>query len=292
MNPELIKVKINQAILTKNDEQLEQYAKILKSSIIKSDNFFQQYFDVLFEILTQENLLNLKSAWNFFFALKNCRDLLSKEQKKICATSLETIYRIFDDINLDKVINNIESIIAKENGKELELAASDIEDSFFGMDHYPSDLFNFLISKMNESSFLNFEYTSQLLSTFRYNFELLSDSQKEILVETIKINFNKFKDFVSQVALIYFLGHYLANENALNAICYLKKIADDNSRSYVPHGFEFLIYKLTDENLLRKAKDELLEMQNDPLENVRYEANRSLQKLVIQGYIIEGYEPI
>lgn len=77
MNPELIKAQINQAIITQNNEQLRQYAHTLKTAILETDELLEQYFEILLDLLTNDNLLNLESAWDFFFVLKSCRDFFN-----------------------------------------------------------------------------------------------------------------------------------------------------------------------------------------------------------------------
>lgn len=54
MNPELMEKNIYQAIDARDDEKLEKYAHDLKFSILKADDFLEQYFALLLKLLNQQ----------------------------------------------------------------------------------------------------------------------------------------------------------------------------------------------------------------------------------------------
>ncbi|MGL4882067.1 MAG: hypothetical protein ACRC8K_13525, partial [Waterburya sp.] len=146
MNLELIEKNIYQAIDAMDDEKLEKYAHDLKFSILKADDFLEEYFALLLRLLNQQKFVEMKGAWNFFKILKNCRELLSDAQIKQFLPAFKIAYTAFDEINPDVVKESIHQAIALNDSTKLEKCILDLDNCFFGVDHFPEDIFKFLIS--------------------------------------------------------------------------------------------------------------------------------------------------
>jgi hypothetical protein len=73
------------------------------------------------------------------------------------------------------------------------------------------------------------------------------------------------------------LGEFFADEKAFQVLCRLKTLQAEGPRSLVPHGLEHIITGSGDKQLVRKAYTELLQMKNDPSEQVRDAVDDSLE---------------
>jgi len=281
MNPELIKVKINQAILSQDHQLLQQYACDLRSAISEADKSLEQYFEVLLELLTQENLLDMESAWDFFFILKNCRELLSDFQKQKLILNIESVYKSFDEVSLDQIQKDIHQAIFNKNIIEFKKSIDELSNGLFGVNHFPSEIFEFVISLLKQENLLELNGSWHLFTFIEFNWELISSSQKNQLLSSLEIAYVKFQEWMSHFIISEILGEYFANEQAFELLCRLGMLDNENHRSFIPHGLEHIIKGSDNKELSQKAYIHLLQMKSDPSEKVRDEVEESLQQLAI-----------
>lgn len=279
MTPDLIKVRINQAILSQDRDLLKQYASDLKSAILEANKSLEQYFEVLLELLNQDNLLNMQSAWDFFFIFKNCRELLSDSQKQKLILNIESVYKSFDEVSLDRIQKDIHQAISDKNIIGFEKCVNDLDNGLFGVNHFPSEVFELVISLLKQKNFLELDDSWHLLTFIEFNWELISSSQKDRLLLSLEIAYVKFKEWMGQFVISAMLGEYFANEQAFEVLCRLGISENEDLRYFIPHGFEHIIRDSNDKELSQKAYNHLLQMKSDPSEEVREQAENSLLKV-------------
>lgn len=194
---------------------------------------------------------------------------------------MNTAYTAFKEINPDVVKESIHQAITLNDSTKLQKCINDFDTYFFGIDHFPKDIFNFLISLLYKNNVLNMNGSWHLLMSFQYNWELLSDEQKTKLILTLESVYIKFKDRMSLFVISELLGENFRNEQALQVLCKLKNLTSEEHRSFVPHGLEHIVRDSQDKNLSEKAYFELLQMKKDTSEQVRYEVNLSIQRIEV-----------
>jgi hypothetical protein len=143
---------------------------------------------------------------------------------------------------------------------------------------FPDEVFQLILNLLSQKYFLELEESRPILYVLRSNFDLLSEPQKNEIFVALKNSYEKFRDWMSWFTISEIFGECFQNKQALQALCELKKIANEHPRSFIAHGLEHLA-KSQDYNLAKSALDELLSLKNDPSERVQYEANLSLQRL-------------
>ncbi len=116
-----------------------------------------------------------------------------------------------------------------------------------------------------------------MLFILEFEWQLLSDSQKERLLPALETSSAAFTDWMCWFNISVLLGEFFADEKALQVLCRLKTIQAEGPRSLVPHGLEHLISDSRDARLAKIAYAELLDMKNDPSEKVRDAVDDSLK---------------
>ncbi|BAZ45952.1 hypothetical protein NIES4102_29800 [Chondrocystis sp. NIES-4102] len=279
MNPKLIKNNIAQALAVMDEQKIEKYAHDLKLLILNKDDDFELYFIVLLELLNQPDFAEISLAWNYFKILKSCQYLLSQSQKTRFFTTIASAYKAFEETNPYDLQNAIQQAITLNDSIIIEKHILELDSCFFGLEHFPEDIFSFLISLFTQDNVLNMNGSWHLLMPLQYNWELLSDEQKKQLILTLESVYIKLQDWMSLFIISEILGENFANEQAFDVLCKFKNIESVQHRSFVPHGFEHIVRDSPNKKLAEKAYFELLQMKEDSSPIVRDEVTLSIKRI-------------
>jgi len=149
---------------------------------------------------------------------------------------------------------------------------------------FDARLFDYLLFLLQESDFLQAEGASNVLFLIEDDWSLLSSKQKEIILPELIRTYPLFKDPMAWFAIAELLGEYFADENAFRALQQLKNVKDEEPRSLVPMGFEQIV-RHSSKELATRAFNEIIKMREDDSEQVRMEANISLNRLAAQDLL-------
>lgn len=181
-------------------------------------------------------------------------------------------------MNREKLAQLLNKAIEDNDGKSLAKLKDYMDELNLRSGCFLEENFNLIVSCMQQKKFLESKKSSNLLYIF-YDWESLSESQKDRLLPELENAYGKLKDWRSWFMISEFLGEYYQNIKAFEALCRLKMLKASGPRSLVPHGFEHIVTDAVDKNLAKKAFNELMQMKNDPSEDVRNEVLTSLQRI-------------
>jgi hypothetical protein len=277
MKLEILESKITQAIAYKDEEKLKKLCVVLKQGIISSIDERYQYFLLLIKILSDKNLLDLSSAWDYFFLLKNHRELLTDSQKSKFIPQFISICHSFNEESIDSTKILLNQALFDKNEVEFKKCVDAIDTSFFGLNHFPVEIFEFCLSVLRETEFLDFDKSWYLLFIFDLNFSTLSCEQENALLCEFETLFSFAKYQMLNFMIIEILGKRYSDERALGVLTRLMAIEAEDSRSLVPHGLEHIAFQ--NESLASQAYCQLVKMQDDPSVRVKEEVSISLLKI-------------
>ncbi|HMA34192.1 MAG TPA: hypothetical protein VKY74_06880 [Chloroflexia bacterium] len=186
-----------------------------------------------------------------------------------------------DEADLWAMINHT---IAAGDGEQLEAAGYQLGTLSIERGHFPERSFDSLLDLMNRQDFLDLEGSYHLLNVLDFQWEDLSERQKERLLPSLESSYARFKDHMSWVMISVLLGEQYKNEEAFQALRRLRSVEDEVQRSWVSHGLEHIVDSSGDDSLSRKAYAELVQMRNDPSEYVRHGVEGFLWELANTGY--------
>ncbi|MEJ1937176.1 hypothetical protein WDZ92_43840, partial [Nostoc sp. NIES-2111] len=129
---------------------------------------------------------------------------------------------------------------------------------------------------LKREKFLASNGSWHFLKVIEFNFQVLSDAQKDNLLPLLETSYSAFTDWMSWFVISEILGQCFADERAFEILCSLKSLAAEEPRSLIPHGFEHIARESRNEDLARKAYAELLQMRDDVSPQVRDEVQISL----------------
>jgi hypothetical protein len=187
-----------------------------------------------------------------------------------------------------KVIHErIAAAIANRDGAELQQAVYNLHTLIIYADDFPEQSFEFVLSMMQQRAFLEMEGSHHLLYIFEHAWawDSLSESQRDRLMPALEAIYAEVTDWMSWFVISSLLGDHYMNEQALETLCRLKEVKAEGPRSLVPHGLEHLVTSSGNNDLAHSAYRELMQMKNDPSEQVRKEVSISLQRIANEGYV-------
>lgn len=282
MNVASIEETVNKAISFSDTMLLRECAYAMKTNILSAGHVSEQHFNFLLGLLNEQNFLNLGGGWYFIIVLGENREFLSDDQKLRWLPAIRLAHEAFDEMNPELITEAIYSSSAMQM-KECRQA---ISLSICPSSPFPEHYFALFLKLMKQQEFLELEHgygSADLLSILEFEWELLSDSQKERLLPALETSYGSFTDWMCWFNISVLLGEHFADEKALQVLCRLKTIQAEGPRSLVPHGLEHIISDSRDDRLAKIAWDELLAMKNDPCEQVRDGVEDSLISLTNQG---------
>jgi len=155
-----------------------------------------------------------------------------------------------------------------------------LDDNLTFCKNFPEEIFQMILSLLKRREILELEESHCLfINVLLINRELLSEEQKERLLPALKDSYERFEDWMSWFVISEIIGEFYQDRRAFETLCSLKTLSKECPRAFVPHGLEHIVQNESDEELSREALAELLQMKNDPSEQVRYEVSISLQRL-------------
>jgi hypothetical protein len=172
----------------------------------------------------------------------------------------------------------LQAILAADSS-QMYTYAYDLETSLLGVELFPVEHFELLMKLLCQTAFLEAEGSWHFLKLLESNWGILSDYQKEQLLPALEAVYGCFTDWMSWFVISEILGSYYANEQALQSLQRLKNLPQEGPRSFVPHGLEHIVKDCKDQRVAKMAFVELLQMKADPSEDVRDEAEISLERL-------------
>jgi len=153
-------------------------------------------------------------------------------------------------------------------------------------DNQPFDeqVFGCIIDLLRQADFLEAEDSSVVLSVIENDWSLLTVEQKSRLLSGIVQAYPSFKDPISCFIIAEILGEYFADEDAFHALQHLESVEREEPRSLVPMGFEQIV-RHSSKELATRAFKEIIKMREDDFEQVRMEADISLNRLASQDLL-------
>jgi hypothetical protein len=156
---------------------------------------------------------------------------------------------------------------------------TELDSAILTTDEWPSAFYQEISELQGNQDFLRLDKSWTLLYFLNNNWEHLSAQQRQGLRNSLREGFDKYKNWMGAFVTSEIIGERYADEEALEALVYLGKVARLPARALVPHGLETLA-KTTDSKSLRdRAIKQLQEMQSSHSDEVRQEASISLEKL-------------
>lgn len=187
-------------------------------------------------------------------------------------------------MNEQKLQDVLKQAITTGNSEQLGDYIEDMLLLVQDVDHFPPSSFDLILTIMIQQAFLEMEGSHHLLLLFEQTWKFLSDDQKDRLLPVLESTYVRFTDDLSWFVISELLGEYFRDDRALMVLHRLRALEAEMPRSLVPHGLEHIVKSSSDKSLARRAYEELLEMKNDPSEQVRGEVDISLQILANRGH--------
>lgn len=145
---------------------------------------------------------------------------------------------------------------------------------------FDEGIFKELLLLLVEPSFIGSDNSSNALKMLEYDWASFSTGQTEELRGVLVTIYDKLLDPLSWFIISELLGEYYADPGALEDLRSLKRIViDDEPRSLIPMSFEKLILYSPSETVKADALIELIDMKDDPSEQVRAEVETSFNRL-------------
>lgn len=278
MNVNPIEEAINRAITSGDTMLLRECAYAMKTNILSAGYVSEQRFNFWLNLLNDRDFLNLGGGWCFIIVLGENEELLPDDQKPRWLPAIRLAHEAFDEMNPDLITEAIYQAISCGSAMQLKECCSAISLFLPASGLFPENYFALFLKLMKQQEFLALEHgSSDLLFILKFEWELLSDSQKERLLPALETSYAAFTDWMCWFNISALLGEFFADEKALQVLCRLKTIQAEGPRSLVPHGLEHLISDSGDDRLAKIAYAELLDMKNDPSEKVRDAVDDSLK---------------
>lgn len=177
------------------------------------------------------------------------------------------------------LINKIEKSILKKDLNYLDELVFQVDEMLLEEGRFPDQLFEGIIKIIAKKEFLKLTQSWYLLKLFEENIDILSEGQKEKLLETLQLVFNAFYDTTSCFLITEIIVELFLDERSLNTLRKLKLIKEKSYRAIVPHGFHWFVKKCKDKNLTNQAYNELITMKNDSDPDVRKQSEVELRML-------------
>jgi hypothetical protein len=187
-------------------------------------------------------------------------------------------------MNEQELQDVLKQAITTGNGEQLRDYSQEMELLAEDVDHFPPSSFDLILTLMLQQTFLEMEGSHGLLLLFEYTWAFLSDDQKDRLLPVLESTYGRFTDWLSWFVITELLGKYFGDDRALMVLHRLRALESEVPRSLVPQGLQHIVKSSSDKDLARRAYEELLQMKNDPSEEVRGEVDISLQILANRGY--------
>lgn len=139
--------------------------------------------------------------------------------------------------------------------------------------------FDFYVEVLQCEDFRRMEGSWYWLKSMQGNWEYLSGTQKQRLLEVLEEVYPGLEDWMGCFVISELLGSYFGDRRALEVLRRLRITAPDTARALLPHGFEHLIEESQDRQLVETALLELNAMRDDPASLVREETEQAVARL-------------
>ncbi len=278
MKLKTIKKTINQAIVSSDANLLRECFYFFKKTL-SSVQIYAEYFDFLSKLLNQEKFLELGGGWYFIMLLQEMVLNLSADEQQRLLPSLQIANEAFDNINPKIIEEAIEQAITAGEEVQMQECANAILATMSMKNYFSEYYFDMIISLLRQKEFLASNGSWHFLKVIQFNFQLLSDAQKDSLLPLLETSYSAFTDWMSWFVISEILGQCFADGRAFEILCSLKSLVETEPRSLIPHGFEHIAKESHNEALARKAYAELLQMRDDVSPQVRDEVEISLAQI-------------
>lgn len=288
MNTDSIEATIRSAITLGDTILLRECAYAMKADISSAGSVSEQRFNFLIGLLDDQEFLNLGGSWCFIIVLGRNEAFLPDDQKPRWLPAIRLAHDAFYEMNPELITEAIYQAISCGSATQMRECCDAISLSISPSGPFPEHYFALFLKLMKQQEFLELEHgygASALLHILEFEWELLSDSQKERLLPALETSYAAFTDWMCWFDISVLLGEFFADERALQVLCRLKTIQAEGPRSLVPHGLEHIISDSGDDRLAKKAYAELLAMKNDPSEEVRDAVDDSLR--IVAKFVIK-----
>jgi hypothetical protein len=144
---------------------------------------------------------------------------------------------------------------------------------------FPAPVFETVLSVLSDGSVSLLGNSSQLFLLLELEWNNLSAAQKDGLLPALGKCYGEFQDPLADFVISELLGEYYCDEKAFLVLVGLRERIKGRARALIPHGFEHIAKSGPGELLRRQALSELNGLRSDADEEVRKEADISLERL-------------
>lgn len=186
------------------------------------------------------------------------------------------------ELTEEEYINKLDLCIASKNLGLLKKGLNLFDSYCFKEkheDHFPSVLFEKIISLMTDVNFQQLPDTSAVILIFEREWGKLNEDEKAILLKTIENTYGKFTDDLTHFILAEILGEYFADNKSHAIIDFLSTTKNDNARAFIAMAYRKLYYNKKENLDTKSILNKLKKMLNDSSQSVRTEVEISINKL-------------
>jgi hypothetical protein len=194
---------------------------------------------------------------------------------------------MYTNVNDENILRLIKAI-SEQNGEVLERDVYDLETSLIRVSRFPNHLFTSLLEVIKRRDYLEMKGSWYLLRIFQNKWDYLSEQQRDLLLPALEVAYRDLRDWMACFVIAEILGRLVKDERALLSLRRLRSVESSTARSLVPHGMELIIRGSQDRSLAERALAEILDMQNDPADEVKNEVRLSLARLAKAGWSISS----
>ena len=152
-------------------------------------------------------------------------------------------------------------------------------------EYFPEATFALLLDIICDSRFLESRNGWPLLGIFESDWEEITETQKEGLLDVLAQTYEKFDDWMPCFSVSELVGENFAPALAYDFFRRFQQSSNETARSFVPHGLEHALENSLDADLKNKLWSALLQMKRDQSEKVRGEVEESLFRLANRGLL-------
>jgi hypothetical protein len=279
MNSAPVLENIHRALATGDAQLLRECVWAIARASMDINPFPEEYLEIFLDLLNQKKFLELGGAWYFIMLFGTKWQYLPNDQQQKVLPALQIAHEAFKQISPELIAEAIKQAINSGEEMQMKECASAIARTLSTLNYFPEPYFKLILDFLNQQRFLESNGSWHLLFVVEGDWELLSECQKDRLLPSIETSYGCFSDWMSRFVITELLGEKYADERAFEVLCRLKGLAEGNKRALVAHGLEHIVTDSNNEDLARKAYTELVQMKNDPSEQVRDEVETSLQRI-------------
>jgi len=180
---------------------------------------------------------------------------------------------------LDEILDDILAAVELGDSSALAGLILELTTSASLCTGFTDDFFSRVRSLLKKPEFLDLDESWKLSYFLDDAWRLLSVPQREALRGMLTTAFDKHRNYMGAFVIAEILGRRFNDEQALQDLLNLSRVAQLPARALVPHGLETLIENNIQADIKARAVARLRELTKSDDEQVRKEAGISLAKV-------------